>query len=88
MTISHYALMELEQSDLGGAIDRVRAAPLAFVMEVAQDTGYSPRLRLEACKVALRLQYGPPPGGPIVSDDDPRMATVHALLAGKIRLAR
>jgi hypothetical protein len=36
----------------------------------------------------LFIEYGPPPGGPIESYDDPRWATVDALLAGKIRLAR
>jgi hypothetical protein len=86
--IDHYTLMLLEQRNLRAAIKHIRAAPLSFVMEVAQDLGYSPRLRLEACRVGLRLAYGPPPGGEIESVDDPRMETVDALLAGKVRLAR
>jgi hypothetical protein len=86
MTITHYDLMLLEQRDLSAAIEHVRVAPLAFVMEVAQDNSYSSRLRLEACKLGMRLAYGPPPGGPIESIDDPRWPTVDALMAGKIRL--
>jgi hypothetical protein len=86
--ITHYDLILLEQRNLPAAIDRLRAAPLAFVMQVAQDDSYSARLRLEACKVGLRLAYGPPPGGPIEGVDDPRWATVEALMAGKIRLAK
>jgi hypothetical protein len=86
--MTHYELMLLEQSNLRAAVGYVRTAPLAFLEEIAQDESYSSRLRLEACKAGLLIAYGPPPGGPIVSNDDPRMATVHALLAGKIRLAR
>jgi hypothetical protein len=51
--MAHYDLMLLEQSDLRAAIRHIRSAPLAFLMEVAQDLGYSPRLRLEGCNFIL-----------------------------------
>jgi hypothetical protein len=46
-------LKELESSDLQAAIDYVRVAPLEFMMAVARDESFTPRLRFEACKAAL-----------------------------------
>jgi hypothetical protein len=74
--MTHYELMLLEQSDLQAAIDHVRSAPPWFMMEVARDESYSKEWRAAACFAALPIVHGPPPGGPVVDDNDPRLVEV------------
>jgi hypothetical protein len=60
--ITHTGLRKLAKADLQAAIDRVRAAPVAFMCEVARDTSYPYQVRGAAAAAVLPYVYGPPPG--------------------------
>ena len=76
--MTHAELKELQYSDLSAAIDYVRTASVEFMMEVAMDEDYSLRLRGEAVKAALPIVHGPPPGGPVEDESDPRLVKLLA----------
>jgi hypothetical protein len=71
--MTHAKLKRLAKSDPQAAIDYVRSASVEFMMEVARDESYTLQLRGEAVKAALPIVHGPPPGGPVEDESDPRV---------------